>query len=92
MHLKVIRQYSESILRYGVPAESAPKYLTTFIQINEKVEKQATDALTKFVRDNYPELMEVDEEGETEEGEADTEGDYLPYVCQKFAAIGIKKG
>ena len=86
MHLKVIKTYAESILRYGVPSDAKPKYLTTFVHIDEKLEKQANDAILAFVNKNFPELTT---NHETEEDEEDT--DYLPYVCHKFTVVGWKK-
>jgi V-ATPase subunit C len=84
--LKVIRAYAESILRYGVPADRPPRYLTMFVTPNEKLEKQTMDSLTSFVAAKLPQLGAVEEEVE---GESDV--DCLPYVFQKFNLVGTKK-
>ena len=85
IHLKVIRAYAESILRYGVPAEGKPKYIFTFIQPMSKLEKATTDNLARFVTDNYPELRALSGD-ENEEEDTDS----LPFVCYQFSLVGTK--
>ena len=85
MHLKVIRAYAESILRYGVPPEGRPKYILTFIQPTGKSDKPCMNALTGFVSSSYPELRSLSGEDNEEE---DMES--LPFVCHNFSLIGVK--
>lgn len=82
----MIRAYAESILRYGVPFDRPPKYLSMFIQPNEKLEKQALDSLTNFVAVRLPQLGVLDEDADNE-----NDAEYLPYVFQKFSLVGAKK-
>jgi V-type H+-transporting ATPase subunit C len=86
MHLKVVKTFIESVLRYGVPASSSPKYNAMFIQPNMKNEKIAAQKLTSVILREFPELGGmIDPEAEEKE-----DLDNLPYVCQKFTVIGVK--
>jgi V-type H+-transporting ATPase subunit C len=81
IHLKVIRGFIESVLRYGLPLD----FLPVFIEPNMKREKQLKISLADTISRLRPELtMKADTEGE--EGEDDSEN--LPFVCQKFGVIG----
>ena len=81
IHLKVIRGFIESVLRYGLPLD----FLPVFIEPNMKREKQLKVALADTISRLRPELAKkaaID----AEEDEDDT--DNLPFVCQKFSVIG----
>jgi V-type H+-transporting ATPase subunit C len=81
VHLKVIRGFIESVLRYGLPLD----FLPVFIEPNMKREKQLKIALADTISRLRPELTKK-ADAETEEDEEDSEN--LPFVCQKFAVIG----
>lgn len=88
VHLKVIRGFVESILRYGLPADHA----AMFVEPVMAREKQVKAALSACVFKLCPQLAlqnarsaDAADEGGEEEGE-DEEG--LAYVFQKFSAIG----
>ena len=81
VHLKVIRCFIESVLRYGLPLD----FLPIFIEPNMKREKQLKIALADTISRLRPELTKK-AEAEGEEDEEDS--DNLPFVCQKFAVIG----
>lgn len=86
MHIKIVRAFAESVLRYGVPEKGRrPNYIFNFIQADEKVEKSAMDTLVHYTSSAYPECsghaLEDGEEGE----------EYLSFVFQKFLVVGSKK-
>lgn len=76
IHLKVIRGFVESVLRYGLPVD----FLSVFIEPNLKREKQLKSALDKYVSFLRTDEVAPDDE---EEGE-DESAESLPYVCHKF--------
>ncbi|GMH73945.1 hypothetical protein TL16_g06327, partial [Triparma laevis f. inornata] len=71
VHLKIIRVFIESVLRYGLPVNVT----TAVYQINSGKGDVLQGQLTEMFKHLSPE----EEEGEKEEGE-----EFLPYVCQKF--------
>ena len=83
VHLKVIRGFIESVLRYGLPLD----FLPVFIEPNMKREKQLKIALADAVSHLRPELKKQAADAEGEEGEED-DSENLPFVCQKFTVIG----
>ena len=87
IHLKVIRGFVESVLRYGLPLD----FLPIFIEPLKKNEKQLKQILIDNISKMRPELAEKSHdqlaEGE-EEGEGDDDTENLPFVCQKFNVIG----
>ena len=83
IHLRVIRGFIESVLRYGLPLD----FLPIFIEPNMKREKQLKLALANTISRLRPELSSNQKDlNEAEEDEEDSEN--LPFVCQKFAVIG----
>jgi V-type H+-transporting ATPase subunit C len=80
IHLKVIRGFIESVLRYGLPLD----FLPVFIEPNMKKEKQLKTALAEIISRLRPELTKK-AELDAEEDEEDAEN--LPFVCQKFSGI-----
>lgn len=81
VHLKVIRAFTEAVLRYGLPVD----FTAMFLEPNAKREKTLKALLTKTITKMSPHLAQltiVEEEDEEE----DT--DNLPYVCHKFNVIG----
>jgi V-type H+-transporting ATPase subunit C len=81
VHLKVIRGFIESVLRYGLPLD----FLPVFVEPNMKKEKQLKVALADIISQLRPELTKK-VEAEVEEEEDDSEN--LPFVCQQFTVIG----
>jgi V-type H+-transporting ATPase subunit C len=79
MHLKVIRAFTEAVLRYGLPVD----FSAMFIEPNMKREKNLKVLLSRTIAKLSPHLTHKDDEEDEEE---DT--DNLPYVCQKFNVIG----
>lgn len=88
VHLKIIRGFIESVLRYGLPLD----FLPVFIEPNMKKEKQLKGTLIDTISRLRPELtkQKVEVGAEGEEDEEDTEN--LPFVCQKFTVIGAGAG
>lgn len=82
VHLKVIRAFVESVLRYGLPVN----FLAVFLEPNVAREKAIGAALTSAVTNARPELaVQKGLDGDEDEEE---ETDHLPYVCHKFNVIG----
>ena len=77
MHLKVIRAFVESVLRYGLPVD----FVTALLLPLKFREPQLQAALDKMfshlTRDDARGLVEDDEKV----------GEYYPYVIQKSAAL-----
>jgi V-type H+-transporting ATPase subunit C len=82
IHLKVIRAFIESVLRYGLPINFA----SMFLEPNMQKEKQVKMALISAISQLRPELSIKKLESEEEEDGDDSEN--LPFVCQKFNVIG----
>lgn len=78
IHLKVIRGFVESVLRYGLPVD----FLSVFIEPNMRREKQLRVSLIKALSHLNDDSIAAPtaEEEETEEETADG----LPFVCHKF--------
>jgi V-type H+-transporting ATPase subunit C len=81
MHLKVIRAFAESVLRYGLPVN----FTSFFLSSNPKREATATKQLTQAIVQARPELKQKCHYLLEDGGD---EMDKLPYVCQKFTVIG----
>jgi V-type H+-transporting ATPase subunit C len=81
VHLKVIRAFTESVLRYGLPVSIS----SMFIEPNLKREKILRSTLSKTISKMSPHLTQA-ALAEDEEEDEDTEN--LPYVCHKFNVIG----
>lgn len=81
VHLKVIKCFVESVLRYGLPVD----FLPVFVEPNMKKEKALLKTLTTSICKLRQELVleeKLDDEDETEESAEDQ----LPYVLHKFMA------
>jgi V-type H+-transporting ATPase subunit C len=83
IHLKIIRAFVESVLRYSLPVN----ILAVFVEPNMKNEKNVKIALTNAIAKIQPTLIarkfdiNVDEED-------DDDFETLPFVCHKFNIIG----
>lgn len=96
IHLKMVRGFVESVLRYGLPVN----FISFFLENNLKSgrEKEFTKTLSQVMMDACPEILqkkllvggEEEEEGEGE-GEAAGKGDNLPYVCHPFQVVSGKQ-
>jgi V-type H+-transporting ATPase subunit C len=90
IHLKVIRGFVESVLRYGLHSGKAAKYTSCFVEPTAGREKVLEERLSEVIGSLRPELavdgsiMEDDEEEETSES--------LFFVCHPFSLIGTKAG
>jgi V-type H+-transporting ATPase subunit C len=82
IHLKVIRGFAESVLRYGLPLD----FLPVFIEPNMKREKVLKQTLLDTICRIRPQLAARKSDGGEEDEEEDSEN--LPFVCQKFTVIG----
>jgi len=82
VHLKVIRAFVESVLRYSLPVN----ILALFIEPNMRKEKEVKAKLSRGIGSKYPELAVKKYEGEEDEEE---DVDNLPYVFQKFQLLGL---
>lgn len=90
VHLKVIRSFVESVLRYGLP----PDFTTMFVEPSMRQEKVAFASVVSAINKNLPGLRGgkpgvVEDEDDVDEDEVAGEAlDNLPFVCQSFAVIG----
>jgi len=76
IHLKVIKAFVESVLRYGLPVD----FLSVFVEPNMKREKQQMASLVEAVGKLRTELKIMDLGDE----DADDDTDNLPFVFHKF--------
>lgn len=77
IHLKVIRGFVESVLRYGLPVD----FLAVFVEPVAKKEKQAQNSLVHgigLMREDLRPIRDDDEEADADDS------DLLPFVCHKF--------
>lgn len=81
MHLKCIRTFVESVLRYGLPVD----FLAVLVEPNMKKEKQCQAQLTSAIEKMRSEL--VAHKHDDEELDND-DPDNLTYVCHKFMIGG----
>lgn len=86
IHVKVIRGFVESVLRYGLPVN----FLSMFVEPSPGKDKAAKDSLVQTIGQLRPELG-FGKKGMDEE-EDDDDADNLPFVCQKFNVIGASAG
>ena len=77
VHLKVIRGFVESVLRYGLPVD----FLATFVEPLPKKDKQAQRSLTNGISNMREDLRPIKLEADEDE---DDNPENLPYVCHKF--------
>jgi V-type H+-transporting ATPase subunit C len=85
IHLRVIKAFAESVLRYGLPA--GPANLSMFVvSPSQKREAQIKDQLVQILSRVRPHLIPKKSILEEDEEE---DLDTLPFVCQKFTAIGM---
>lgn len=85
VHLKVIRAFVESVLRYGLPVD----FLCFFLQPNLKKEKELKKTLSVLIEGLHPELKMKKSLAQTADEEAEEDSaDNLPFVCHKFPVIG----
>lgn len=83
IHLKVVRAFVESVLRYGLPVD----FLPVFLEPNMKREKAIMKSLSNTIGRMRSDLaVEDTDEGDAQQGVDET--DLLPYVCQKFNIFG----
>lgn len=78
IHLKVIKGFVESVLRYGLPVD----FLSVFVEPNMKREKQQMASLVEAIGKLRTELKVTDEPDEDLTTDEDT--DNLPFVFHKF--------
>jgi V-type H+-transporting ATPase subunit C len=76
IHLKVIKGFVESVLRYGLPVD----FLSVFVEPNMKREKQQMSSLVEAIGKLRTELKV---EATTDE-DPDEDTDNLPFVFHKF--------
>lgn len=78
IHLKVIRGFVESVLRYGLPVD----FLATFVEPLAKKDKAAQKSLTNGISTMREDLRPIKLDAEDDDDEENP--DNLPYVCHKF--------
>ena len=76
VHLKIIRVFAESVLRYGLPVNNT----TAVFKVHAGKEVQ----LQKSLESQFAHLKDSSEKVEGEEDEEGGE-EYLPFVSQKLA-------
>lgn len=93
MHVKMVRAFVESVLRYGLPVD----FTVFFLEIStadRSREKEVNKTLTSAIFKACPELSSkrllVGDEDEDEDGD-ETVGDNLPYVFHPFHVLGLAK-
>jgi len=79
VHLKVIKCFVESVLRYGLPVD----FLPVFVEPNMKKEKALLKSLTTTICKLRSELTIAEKFEDDDENEENAE-DQLPYVLHKF--------
>mmetsp|Transcript_14575 Transcript_14575/g.21967 ORF Transcript_14575/g.21967 Transcript_14575/m.21967 type:complete len:436 (+) Transcript_14575:82-1389(+) len=85
IHLKVVKGFVESVLRYGLPVD----FLSVFVEPNMKKEKQQMAALTTAVGKLRSELAVKSSDFEDDmKGDGYEDTDSLPFVCHKFNTTG----
>jgi V-type H+-transporting ATPase subunit C len=83
VHLKVISGFVESVLRYGVPVDFA----AMFIVPDMRRTKQLRSSLASTILKIRPHLLDGGDD--IDEGDDEGNADNLPFVCHKFAVLGI---
>lgn len=86
VHLKVIRGFVESVLRYGLPVN----FVSVFVEPSAQKEKQVKVSLLHAITQLRPDLSHSKVELEDEEQDSE-DTDHLPFVCQKFTVIGASE-
>lgn len=86
VHLKVIRGFVESVLRYGLPVN----FVSVFVEPSAQKEKQVKVSLLHAITQLRPDFSSSKVEIEDEEQDAE-DTDNLPFVCQKFTVIGASE-
>lgn len=76
VHLKVIKGFVESVLRYGLPVDFLPIFLEPNMKKEKSIQKQLTSTICKLRSE-----LKVGDKFEDEDDEAEDE---LPYVLNKF--------
>ena len=84
VHLKVVKCYIESVLRYGLP----PINCTFFVQFEGRNEKQMRYNISRGIAKLRPELAIAAKTADEEEEGGEEIDDNLPFVLQKVALIG----
>ena len=83
IHLKIIRAFVESVLRYSLPVN----ILAVFVEPNMKKEKNVKISLANAIAKIQPTLISRKFDiGNEEEDEDDFET--LPFVCHKLSIVG----
>jgi V-type H+-transporting ATPase subunit C len=82
VHLKVVKGFVESVLRYGLPVD----FLAMFVEPNMKREKQQLDALKAGVGKMRSDLSSKDWEEDGDEKDGGDEAENLPFVFHRFTA------
>ena len=85
VHLKVIRAFVESVLRFGLPVN----FLSMFVEAQAGTEKQLINSLSNAVARACPSLPPRIALEEGEEEDEETTAENLPFVYQKFNVIGF---
>lgn len=83
IHLKIIRAFVESVLRYSLPVN----ILAVLVEPNMKKEKNVKIALTNAIAKIQPSLITKKFDINNED-EDDDDFETLPFVCHKFNIIG----
>ncbi|CAE7655267.1 vha-11, partial [Symbiodinium microadriaticum] len=83
MHLKVVKGFVESVLRYGLPVD----FLSVFVEPNMKREKQQLQTLKTGIFKMRTELAANDWEADGDDNkDGNDESDSLPFVFHRFNA------
>ena len=85
VHLKVIRAFVESVLRYGLPVN----FLSVFVEPQAGKEKQLINSLSNAIARTCPSLPPRNSREEIDEEDEETLAENLPFVYQKFNVIGF---
>jgi V-type H+-transporting ATPase subunit C len=84
IHLKAIRLFIESVLRYGLHAGKPARYQTFFLEPSAGKEKTLEETLINLFSSMRPDLGIEAENYDEEDVGGGAGGENLPFVCDRF--------
>lgn len=90
IHLKVIRGFVESVLRYGLHAGKSARYQACFVEPTIGQEKALEEALGGVIGKLRPEIVDVND-GMAADDEEEETSESLFFVCHPFSVLGTSR-